>query len=222
VQISGILRDFIESYRSLKRSLLDLYDCDTYIAATPIGDDRFGTDCSQLPDNIDVKDVVFNKSVPDDYQEMVDNYNNYQIWCKNGCATPVRVDSVYAALYKKWQCNQLRLKSGVDYDVVFTTRSDLVFAEPFIPKMLEYATCSVLIPHGNNWQGGINDHFCLGPPKWIDVVCDQVHKYREYAMKHTLHPERNWRFYAIDHRIPISRLHYTYFLRGEEQPRCHI
>lgn len=217
VQISGLLRDFNESYKSLKWALLDKYDCDLYIAAAA-GDERFNTAQESIIEKVKPVKYIIDNKLPYNYKEVVDKYNDVTTLWFNGWKIPNRVDSVYAALYKKKQCNDLRMVTGIQYDVVLMTRSDLIYAEPFINPIMEYARHTTLIPHGNNWQGGINDHFSIGPPLDADKISCLVYCYEQYLRKDldSPHPERMLRHHIIKTETNVRRFYYTYYLRGKE------
>lgn len=217
VQISGLLRDFQESYRALKRALLDHYDCDIYIAAAG-GDDRYNASQEDIIKEVEPVAWTINNDLPHDYEQIVATYNNVKTKWFNGWHIPNRVDSVYAALYKKLQCNDLRRSSGRQYDVVMMTRADLVYAEPFVPLIIDYASTTTLIPHGSNWHGGVNDHFSIGPPLDADKIACLVHCYEWYMRKDlsSPHPERMLRHHINQVDINVRRFNYTYYLRGKE------
>ena len=163
VQISGLLRDFQESYRSLQRSLLDHYDCDIFVAAAT-GDDRFASD-QDIVREIGAKAYVLNNDLPSNFGEMVKEWNDTIAWSVTGLNIFTRVASVYAALFKRWQANELRLRSDTHYDAVLVTRADIVYGEPFTDDVLEATQTHLMIPRHGDWHGGFNDHFFLARPK---------------------------------------------------------
>jgi hypothetical protein len=217
VQMNGAPRTLRQSYRSLKQQILDHYDCDIYFATLGNEDELdWVKDLLQpagfiaLPYNDETLKQCGAKY-------LIDKYSNKTVWSYNHTFNLVRQKSVIVAMYTKWLCNELRMKISSSYDVVISTRTDLVYGEPLAIEWLEAAKDHLMIPIGWDWHGGINDLFAMGSPEIMNSFCGQYNNYIKYMENGCCtHPETLLKHHIIYQKLPLKRFYYTFYLGPRE------
>jgi glycosyltransferase involved in cell wall biosynthesis len=181
--ISGQPRRYREGYQELKKWFLDKYDIDVYLHAWKdtefkkydffnegevqktyeVGDDLY----QNLLDWYQPKDYLFEPSIQFDGAN-IKGPNNQRLNSQMG---------MWLSTYRSWQLCE---ESGIEYDLVFKTRYDLLFTHnvanncDLITDITKLNTERISFweyaPHWNmNWQ--INDQLAIGPPHLMKEYC---------------------------------------------------
>lgn len=217
VQISGLIYTPFDSYYTFRQCLLNLFDCDIFVASTS------NIKEIQLFNPLDYSHVSSEDYIDSGVNLLIDKYSSKYYKHKNGFQYHSNCESIFKALYQKYLCDQLRIKSEIKYDVVVWLRGDLMLAEPFTQSIINNTTNKILIPHCDDWHGGINDQICLGDPYQMSRMCSQILYLDEYFRDPslTIHPERLLLHHILLQKIPVRKFSYTYYIRGRMQCAYH-
>lgn len=216
VQIHGAVNLLKESYSSLKEQILDKFKCDIFFST-------FGNE-SDLEWVVDLLKPVRHNIVPINEKtleytginELIEKYKNKTDIGFDGLYHFVRQKNVLFGMYHKYNCNKLRSEYNKKYDIVISTRTDLVYGEPLVKKYVRAAKNSLLVPYGWDWEGGLNDLFAVGPPNIMDIFCSQFLFYEDYMQEGaTTHPESLLRYHVVSKKLPLKRFSYMMYLRNE-------
>ncbi len=213
VQISGLIHTPQDTLYTFKQFLFDLFDCDVFIASTS------SEEYAQVFQPISYQHIDQAQYISAGITNLIDKYFDRYYKHKDGYQYHSNTESILKALYQKYVCNQLRLLSKKTYDVVVWLRGDLCLAEPFTQTIMQYTNNRILIPYCDDWHGGMNDQMCLGDPKWMHKMCNQILYIDEYFKDPhmTIHPERLLLHHVIAQKIPVRKFSYTYYMRTRMQ-----
>jgi hypothetical protein len=145
------------------------------------------------------------KSKKTHFQKMYDFFN-FKIH-----QSPPRTDlGIISMFYSIYQSNSLKRKYEISNNMKFDKVVRVRFDSNFEGKLLNLNNFnfSLLIPDGNDWNGGINDQFAIGSSESMDIYCDL---YNCFSMvKHMpYHPESMLREYLKIRNIEISRFDFN-------------
>lgn len=175
--ISGHLRTFEKTHASLKRNVLDKYDCDVFLSTWDnVGNTlyhaHYPTGFDETDDKIDVgrvKEVyqptglAIQNAFDEDVQAIKKPFEG--LTTRNGA----NVQHIVPMYYKMWHCNNLRKehqkKTGINYDVVVKCRPDVYIHKLDAEKAME--KIQFLPGHC-----GFNDLIFLGPSDAMSDVFD--------------------------------------------------
>lgn len=118
--------------------------------------------------------------------------------------------------YSREKCNELRNKSGIQYDLVIIVRTQLSFARDITRNELSLAKNNMLIPAGFDC-GGINDLFTITCPKLADIYCSTYSNLQRLILDdyRVFHPHQTLRDRLVETKTPIIRIQYPLYLRGK-------
>ena len=177
VCLSGHVRTFELAQKSLRRNVLDKYDCDVFLSTWEnMGNIRYAThyktgfDETDERINIDrIKDVykpvslLIEDGLSKDIEKIKKPFEF--IKTRNGA----NMDQTISMFYKMWNCNELKKKyeqeHNIKYDLTFRCRFDV-----YINNVnMEMSTKEVQFISGHC---GFNDIVFVGPSNHMNDVCD--------------------------------------------------
>lgn len=143
VQFFGHLRTFKECASSVKRYLLEKYDCDVFMHTWSKTEHSTQTWHNSKCDSVDVDDNII-KTVQDLYspkslnvEEQIDVKDNSLVFCQhNNGKNSISIQGIKYMIYSKWKVNELRReyesKKSIAYDYVIMIRPDVRLNKDFL------------------------------------------------------------------------------------------
>jgi len=160
IQISGQTRGKEEAFPSLKKNILDVLDCDIYIQTC---EDSSSEGLTNLLSSLDIKPI---------YLDIRKDF-----FIKKNCIRPITApktdDSIqryFQQLYGLMLVNEARNNSGIRYDWVIRTRSDLRYTN-LIPDLSKLDSRKMYVPLRDDCLG-MNDRFAISCLENMDYYCD--------------------------------------------------
>lgn len=226
ILLSGQIRNSKDTYESIKKNLIDVYDADVFIstwtnsdkigksvlAGGSKGDDSTIDEIIKMykPKNIEVEE--YNDELIQSIQKL---YKNKDV------SIPVETKplAVFMMWYKTAKVNNLRKayekRNGFNYDVVIKTRFDLACDEPLPIIDANSHRHTIWIPKGWDWKGGMNDLFALGNTHVMDYYCSMFSEL-PYMLDegHLFHPEYMMKVHMERGSVLIERPKFEISLRG--------
>jgi hypothetical protein len=214
VQVSGQLRTLNQSYQTLKSQILDRFDCDIFLT-TWGNKEKLGWAFDLLqPKAYSINEFTQENLEKFGIARLAKEYNHTTI-SPQYVYLFVKHQNVLCGMFNRMMCDQVRRESGVEYDIVINTRTDLVYGEPLSEEVVEAAQRYLLIPQGFDWDCGLNDILSIGSPEVITTVCSEFNHYDEYMAEGiTNHPENLFRHHVLKNKLPLRRFSYTLYLRN--------
>lgn len=226
ILISGQIRNAKDTYESIKKNLIDVYDADVFIstwtnsdkiaksvlAGGSKGDDSTLDELIQMykPKRIEVEE--YNDELIQSIQKLYKNKNS---------SIPIETKplSVFMMWYKTAKVNSLRKeyekRNKFEYDVVIKTRFDLAVDEPLPIIDANSYRNNIWIPKGWDWKNGMNDLFALGNGNVMDYYCSMFSELPYFLDEgHLFHPEYLMKVHIDRGAMQLNRPKWELSLRG--------
>ena len=197
--ISGQLREFDETFPSLRRFILERFQCDVFVstwndiglAAVPTGDPQGILDRARelyKPVKMDVES----------WSTVRKGWGDLSFF-EQRKRPDSNVEGVLAMWYKIARANQLKIEAersgGFIYDVVIRSRSDVhYFESPEVDR-----TSRNYLHLGDHYgYGGLPDQFAFGRSSLMDLYADLFRHLAEYVKQGCpVHPETLLRWHML-------------------------
>lgn len=226
ILLSGQIRNAKDTYESIKKNLIDVYDADVFIstwansekigksvlAGGSKGDDSTIDELIKMyrPKNIEVEEYN---------DELIESIE--KIYKSKNCNIPFETKplAVFMMWYKTARANSLRKsyekRNGFQYDVVIKTRFDVSCDEPLPIIDASSHAHTIWIPKGWDWKNGMNDLFAIGNGNVMDYYCSMFSEL-PYMLDegHLFHPEYLMGVHINRGALLINRPKFEISLRG--------
>lgn len=180
--LSGQIRSHSIVKDSVKKNLIDIYDCDVFCHFWHRYDDIKYQNYYNKSDNDQYGSYSF-----DNLKEIVNFYKPISLKYE----FPYFEQNTKSMLFSIKQSNNLRIEyeknSGVDYDVVIKSRYDILFKSPLIIENVEDNTIYTICRPGG--CGGYNDWVIYGKPNVMNIYCNIYDSYKDTKRILELCPE---------------------------------
>jgi hypothetical protein len=127
------------------------------------------------------------------------------------------IHNVFMMHYNLNQCNQLRLNSGIDYDMVIRIRTDVGITEPL--DITEFSSSKNTVFISDNERHGLHPYRCndlmsIGDPDSMNAYCDLVNWLKIHNNNGVpFHPETMMGFHLANNHIEIKNGNFLVTLR---------
>ena len=215
VCISGIAKNHAICCPSIKKNLIEPYNCDVFCSFWHKSEEE-----SQiLLHDYQAKLMEF-EHFNDNYKKVFNDWPHPYIMLESH-KTPINAISMY---YKIKRCNHLRRswerQYGFKYDAIIRIRPDLELTSvPILPK--ELSEKKIYIPsieYGACF--GVNDQFFMCEPSTYDFIADRMYEpiYKQYAKVIPIHPEFFLAMYCFLNGVGVKSFDATYRLLNDGGP----